>query len=72
MTLFNLEKNVINKPTRITAHSSTLLDPIIISDTMFSIYSDVLNVTSIEKVRVRVTCNHNVWINLKGHLDRML
>ena len=46
MTLFNLKKNVINKPTRITAHSSTLLDPIIISDTMFSIYSDVLNVTS--------------------------
>jgi len=45
MTLFNL-KNVINKPTRITAHSSTLLDPIIISDTMSSIYSDVLNVPS--------------------------
>jgi hypothetical protein len=45
MTLFNF-KNVINKPTRITAHSSTLLDPIIISDTMSSIYSDVLNVPS--------------------------
>lgn len=33
MTLFNF-KNVISKPTRITAHSSTLLDPIIISDTI--------------------------------------
>mgnify|MGYP000719022871 CR=1 FL=1 len=32
MNLFNLE-NVINKPTRVTGHSSTLLDPIIISDT---------------------------------------
>jgi hypothetical protein len=45
MTLFNF-KNVINKPTIITAHISTLLDPIIISDTMSSIYSDVLNVPS--------------------------
>jgi hypothetical protein len=92
MTFFNF-KNVINKPTRITAHSSTILDPIIISDAMSSIYSDVLNVPSeisdhdaavayiecpncvilcSEKVRVHVTCNHTVWINLKGHLDRML
>ena len=45
MTLFNF-KNVINKPTRITSHSSTLLDPIIISETMSSIYSDVFNVPS--------------------------
>ena len=37
MTLFNF-KNVINKPTGITAHSNTLLDHIIISDTMSSIY----------------------------------
>jgi hypothetical protein len=45
MTLLNF-KNVINKPTRITAHISTLLDPIIISDTMSTIYSDVLDVPS--------------------------
>ena len=45
ITLFNF-KNVINKPTRITAHSSTLLDHIIISVSMSSIYSDVLNVSS--------------------------
>ena len=45
MTLFNF-KNVINNPTGITAHSSTLLDHIIISVSMSSIYSDVLNVSS--------------------------
>ena len=33
MMLFNLV-NVISKPTISTAHSNTLLDPIIISDTM--------------------------------------
>jgi hypothetical protein len=33
MTLFNL-KNVIEKPTRVTNHSRTLLDPIIVSDTI--------------------------------------
>ena len=39
MMLFNLI-NIISKPTRITAHSNILLDPIIISDTMNYIYSD--------------------------------
>jgi hypothetical protein len=34
MMLFNLV-NIISKPTRITAHSNTLLYPIIISDVMF-------------------------------------
>jgi hypothetical protein len=43
MTFLNF-KNIINKPTKITAHISILLDPIKISDTMSSIYSDVLNV----------------------------
>ena len=40
---FNL-KNVINKPTRVTDHSSTLLDPIILSDAIQFSFSDVLNV----------------------------
>jgi hypothetical protein len=40
MMLFNLV-NIISKLTRITAHSNTLLDPIIISDTMNYIYSEV-------------------------------
>ena len=45
MNLFNLT-NVIEKPTRITEHSSALLDPIIISDSVHYSYSDVLKVPS--------------------------
>ena len=41
INMFNF-KNVINKPTRVTDHSSTLLDPFIISDTINCIFSDVL------------------------------
>jgi hypothetical protein len=44
MNLFNLT-NFIEKPTRITEHSSTLLDPII-SDYVHYSYSDVLKVPS--------------------------
>ena len=43
ITLFNLY-NTIEKPTRITDHSSTLLDPIIISDDLNCIFSDVFNI----------------------------
>ena len=43
--LFNLV-NIISKPTRITTHSNTLLDPIILSDTMNYIYTDVLKIPS--------------------------
>jgi hypothetical protein len=39
--LLNLA-NIISKPTRIAAHSNTVFDPIIISDTMNYIYSVVL------------------------------
>ena len=45
MNMLNLT-NVIEKPTRITEHSSTLLDPIIISDSVHYSYSDVLKVPS--------------------------
>ena len=45
MMMFNLF-NIISKTTRITDHSNTLLDPIIISDTMNYIYSDVLKIPS--------------------------
>jgi hypothetical protein len=45
MNLFNLT-NVIEKPTRVTEHSSTLLDPIIISDSIHYSFSDVLKVLS--------------------------
>jgi hypothetical protein len=40
MRLFNL-KNVIDKPTRVTNHSRTLLDPIIVSDTINYVFSDI-------------------------------
>jgi hypothetical protein len=40
--IFNL-KNVIDKPTRISGNTSTLLDPIILSDTLNCNYSDVLS-----------------------------
>jgi hypothetical protein len=45
MDLFNLT-NVIEKPTRVTEYSSTLLDPIIISDSIHYYFSDVLKVPS--------------------------
>lgn len=41
LNIFNL-RNVIDKPTRVTNHSSTLLDPIILSDTLSYFISDVL------------------------------
>jgi hypothetical protein len=37
-------RNVIDKPTRVTENFSTLLDPIILSYNLNSIYSDVINV----------------------------
>ena len=37
-------KNVIDKPTRVTENYSTLLDTIILSDCLNSIYSDVINI----------------------------
>jgi hypothetical protein len=40
MRLFSL-KNVIEKPTRVTNHSKTLLDHIIVSDTINYVFSDV-------------------------------
>ena len=43
MNLFNLT-NIIEKPTRVTEHSSTLFDPIIISDSIHYSFSDVLKV----------------------------
>ena len=45
MVVFNLV-NTISKPTRITTYCNTLLDSIIIGDTMNYIYSDVLKIPS--------------------------
>jgi len=45
MNMYNL-RNVINKPTRRHNNCSSLLDPIIISDTMTLLYSDVIDLPS--------------------------
>ena len=37
-------KNVITKPTRVTDHSRTLLDPLILSEPLKCLYSDVLKI----------------------------
>jgi hypothetical protein len=60
MNLFNLT-NVIEKPTRITEHSSTLLDPIIISDSVHYSYSDVLKVSS--DISIAITYSDNFGWN---------
>jgi hypothetical protein len=43
VNIFNL-KNVIDKPTRISGNTSTLLDPIILSDILNCNYSNVLKI----------------------------
>ena len=43
VNIFNL-KNVIDKPNRISGNTSTLLDPIILSNTLNCNYSDVLKI----------------------------
>jgi hypothetical protein len=45
MNLFNLT-NIIEKPTRVTEHNSTLFDPIIISDSIHYSFSGVLKIPS--------------------------
>ena len=45
MSLNNLT-NVINKPTRITDTSSTLIDPILIPDTVRVLHSDTLYIAN--------------------------
>jgi hypothetical protein len=44
VNIFNL-KNVIDKPTKISGNTSTLLDPIILSDTLNCNYSDALKIS---------------------------
>ena len=43
MNIFNL-KNVIDKPIRISGNTSTLSDPIILSDTLNCNYFDILKI----------------------------
>ena len=64
MMLFNLV-NVISKPTISTAHSNTLLDPIIISDTMNYTYSDVLKISDNDATLAVLQCPKSVVGSLK-------
>ena len=64
MRLFNL-KNVIEKPTRVTNHSRTLLDPIIISDTINYVNSDDVfelpdNISDHDASVVTIQCSKNI------------
>ena len=63
MRLFNL-KNVIEKPTRVTNHIRTLLDPIIVSDTINYVNSDVFklpdNISDHDASVVTIQCSKNI------------
>jgi hypothetical protein len=63
MKLFNL-KNVIEKPTRVTNHSRTLLNPIIVSDTINYVNSDVFklpdNISDHDASVVTIQCSENI------------
>jgi hypothetical protein len=72
MMMFNLV-NIISKTTRITDHSNTLLDPIIISDTINYIYSDVLNEPSeISNHDASVGFLHVLLVHLSGKSGYMI
>jgi hypothetical protein len=63
MRLFNL-KHVIEKPTRVTNHSRTLLNPTIVSDTINYVNSDVFilpdNISDHDASVVTIQCSKNI------------
>ena len=67
MNNFNLG-NVIDKPTRVKNHSSTLLDPIILSDNLKCAYSDVLNIpqniSDYHAAIAMIDCPKRKWFTL--------
>ena len=71
MRLFNL-KNVIEKPRRVTDHSRTLLDPIIVSDTINFVNSDVFklpdNVSDHDASVVTIQCSKNISRSFKREI----
>jgi hypothetical protein len=71
MRLFNL-KNVIDKPTRVTDHSRTLLDPIIVSDTIDYVFSDVFklpdNISDHDASVVILQCSKNISRSFKREI----
>jgi hypothetical protein len=64
MRLFNL-KNVIEKPTRVTNHSRTLLDPIIVSDTINYVFSDVFKLPASVVI---LQCSKNISRSFKREI----
>ena len=71
MRLFNF-KNVIEKPTRVTNHSRTLLDPIIVSDTINYVFSDVFklpdNISDHDASVVILQCSKNISRSFKREI----
>ena len=71
MKLFNF-KNVIEKPTRVTNHSRTLLDPIIVSDTINYVFSDVFilpdNIIDHDDSVVILQCSKNISRSFKREI----
>ena len=71
MRLFNL-KNVIEKQARLTNHSRTLLDPIIVSDTINDVFSDVFklpdNISDHDASVVILQCSKNISRSFKREI----
>jgi hypothetical protein len=71
MRLFNL-KYVVEKPTRVTNHSRTLLDPIIVSDTINYVNSDVFklpdNIGDHDASFVIIQCSKNISRSFKREI----
>ena len=71
MRLFNL-KNVIEKPTSVTNHSRTLLDPIIVSDTINYVFSDISKLPDIisdhDVSIVIIQCSKNISRSFKREM----
>jgi hypothetical protein len=71
MRLFSL-KNVIEKPTRVTNHSKTLLDPIIVSDRINYVFADVFtlpdNISDHDASVVTIQCSKNISRSFKREM----
>ena len=65
-------KNVIDKPTRVTNHSRTLLDPIIVSDTIKYVFSDGFklpdNISNHGASVVILKCSKNISWSFKREI----
>ena len=71
MKLF-IFKNVIEKPTRVTNHSRTLLDPIIVNDTINYVFFDVFKLPILLNVLRENILNTCIFFNnlLYGQINK--